>query len=107
MMCIDTLKTTNMEEKMSINDRMLNERLDDWMEYFDKLKKQEEQKKEKRFIYKSLGETVEFAEKLGWVDTHGDSITTAWTANDADNLEIDALDYIKSKGYVIVNESII
>ena len=102
MMCIDALKTTNMEEEMSINDRMLNERLDDWMAY---LEKQKEQKKEKLFIYKSLGETVEFAEKLGWVDTHGDSITTAWTANDADNLEIDALDYIKSKGYKIIQES--
>ena len=90
---------------MSINDRMLNERLEEWIKHFKPTQKVSKQENEKVFNYESYGKTIEFAEKLGWIDTHGDAITTTWTSNDADALEEEAIDYINSKGYKIIHES--
>lgn len=45
--------------------------------------------KPKLFFYKSFGETISFAEDLGWED---------------DAIEEEAIAYIKGKGYLIVDE---
>ena len=54
----------------------------------------------KVFTYKSLGETLEFAEILGWVDPDldGDGV---WNGDAADATELAALDHIREAGYRI------
>jgi len=49
------------------------------------------------FIYKSFGETLDFAESLGWQDNEEE-----WNCEIAEALEYDALDFIKKKGFKIV-----
>ena len=53
----------------------------------------------KTFVHASFGETLVFAESLGWVDEdlqhHGE--------DDVDATEENALDFIKSKGYVVTD----
>jgi len=49
------------------------------------------------FIYESFGETLEFAEALGWQDNEEE-----WNCEVADGLEYDALDFIEKKGFKIV-----
>ena len=56
----------------------------------------------KVYNYKSFGETIVFAESLGWEDMHGDSSSERWTPSDADECEEDALEFIRGKGYRIV-----
>lgn len=56
------------------------------------------------FVYVSFGETIEFAESLGWVDNHGDSEEGDWSPTAADHCEGEALKYIRSKGYIIKKE---
>ena len=52
------------------------------------------------YNYKSLGETLEFAETLGWVDPDLDG-DGAWNGDAADATELDALNHIRRAGYVI------
>ena len=49
------------------------------------------------FIYHCFGETLEFAESLGWQDNEEE-----WNCEVADALEYDALDFIEKKGFKIV-----
>ena len=49
------------------------------------------------FIYHCFGETLEFAESLGWQDN-----AKEWNCEVADGLEYDALDFIEKKGFKIV-----
>ena len=59
-------------------------------------------KKMKKIKLDGFGETVEFAESLGWIDTHGDATLEGnWSAVDADACEEEAIDFIESKGYEI------
>ena len=51
----------------------------------------------------SFGEILEFAEGLGWTDPDFDK-DGDWTPEMADATEESALDFIKSKGYVIFHE---
>ena len=51
----------------------------------------------KLFFYENFGETLEFAEDLGWEEPDEDD-------EDPDELEEEALQYISRKGYLIVNE---
>lgn len=44
-----------------------------------------------------LGETIELAEALGWIDNFGDA-STGWSDRDADAAEESAIDFIESKG---------
>ncbi len=55
----------------------------------------------KTFEYKDFGETLEFAESIGWSDPYGDSDSGDWSSELADSCEQDAIDYIKSKGFTI------
>ena len=55
-------------------------------------------KKPKVFVYDSCGETLSFAESLGWEEADN------WPDGDLDEFEHDALEYIKSKGYVITEQ---
>lgn len=50
-------------------------------------------------VYKDngMGDTLEFAESLGWIDEN----IEPWTPAAADATEASALDYIVAKGYVI------
>ncbi len=52
----------------------------------------------KSFVYDSCGETISFAESLGWEEADN------WPEGDLDEFEHDALEYIKSKGYVITEQ---
>ena len=54
------------------------------------------------FEYKDFGSTIEFAEELGWVDTHGDGRDDDY---DADSVEEDAIIFIKNAGYRVENYS--
>jgi len=54
------------------------------------------------FQYESFGQTIEFAESLGWVDNHPDASDPEYDADMADAVEGDALVFIKSKGYRVV-----
>ena len=47
------------------------------------------------FVYRDFGEVIEKAESLGWIDDWGDSGDPDY---DADAVEQDALDFIKTKG---------
>ena len=55
----------------------------------------------KLFIYKSFGETLSFAESLGWKDNVEDD---DWNPSVADSLEDEALTYIQEQGYRIIEE---
>jgi hypothetical protein len=56
----------------------------------------------KKIKLDGFGETVEFAEYLGWIDTHGDATLEGnWSAADVDACEEEAIDFIESKGYEI------
>ena len=58
------------------------------------------------FIYKSFGETLDFAESLGWqdkelVDFVREMVSyKEWNCKIAEALEYDALDFIKKKGFI-------
>jgi hypothetical protein len=58
----------------------------------------------KKFIYESFGDTIEFAESLGWVDKDDAWNDTMIEANDVRVFEIeqDAIDYIESQGYEVI-----
>ena len=56
----------------------------------------------KVYEYDGLVETVNFAESLGWVDTYGDADDGDWDEDIADCCEHEALEFIKSKGYVVM-----
>ncbi len=59
----------------------------------------------KIFKYECLGETLSFAESLGWVDWLDDIIVNDDTDPQIfDEAEGDALDYIESHGYVVIHE---
>ena len=49
----------------------------------------------KTLNYESFGETIFFAESLGWSEEWDDPNA------DADALEEDAIEYIESKGYIV------
>ena len=51
----------------------------------------------KKFIYESFGDTIEFAESLGWVDKDD-----AWNDAMLEAIEQDAIDYIESQGYEVI-----
>ena len=51
----------------------------------------------KKFIYESFGDTIEFAESLGWVDKDD-----AWNDAMIEAIEQDAIDYIESQGYEVI-----
>tara|TARA_R100001509_G_scaffold58992_2_gene32539 strand:+ start:2495 stop:2695 length:201 start_codon:yes stop_codon:yes gene_type:complete len=59
---------------------------------------------EEKKIYKMecLGETIAYAESLGFKDNIDDS---EWDADMCDALEEDAIDYIESKGIKVIIES--
>ena len=50
---------------------------------------------------RGLGNTLEFAERLGWVDKHPDANYAEWNADMADDIEEEALEFIRSRGYHI------
>ena len=51
----------------------------------------------KTYVYESFGDTIEFAESLGWVDKDD-----AWNEVMAEAIEQDAIDYIESQGYEVI-----
>ena len=51
------------------------------------------------YKYDCYGETISYAESLGFVDDVKDE---DWTADEADGLEQDAIDYIEAKGIKVV-----
>ena len=55
----------------------------------------------KKIELEGFGAIIEFAESLGWIDTHGDATQGAWSPKEADSCEEDAIDYIELKGYKI------
>ena len=55
----------------------------------------------KVFVYECFGETILFAESLGFVD---DVPESEWSASMADGLEEDALEFIESKGFKVIQE---
>ena len=46
---------------------------------------------------KTVGDTIEFAESLGWVDKDD-----AWNDTMLEAIEQDAIDYIESQGYEVI-----
>lgn len=54
----------------------------------------------KKIKLEGFGETIEFAESLGWIDTHGDA-ESGWSPAEADYCEQEAIDFIETKGYEI------
>jgi len=59
----------------------------------------------KTFTYESMGDTLDFAESLGWSEPEGyPHHDRGWEPDDADGLEADALDYIEKHGYAIQYE---
>ena len=56
----------------------------------------------KVYQYESFGDTLEFAESLGWSDTYGDAVAGNWRPSDADACEADAIEYIIAQGYHII-----
>ena len=56
----------------------------------------------KEYIYAGFGETLLFAESLGWVedDPNGDESRTDW----GDAAESDALDFIVACGFEVIYE---
>ena len=55
----------------------------------------------KVYVYKCFGETIDYAESLGFVDDVEDS---EWCAEVADGLEADAIEFIESKGIKVIME---
>ena len=55
----------------------------------------------KLFKYECFGETLSFAESLGWVDWL-DDVDDDTDPGTIDEAEADALDYIESHGYIVV-----
>tara|TARA_R100000278_G_C5464962_1_gene162305 strand:+ start:620 stop:1096 length:477 start_codon:yes stop_codon:yes gene_type:complete len=58
------------------------------------------------YYYDSLSEAISFAESLGWVDQFGDAPELCygeWSPAVADSCEAEVLEYIKSKGYRVIN----
>tara|TARA_R110002096_G_C14016518_1_gene669560 strand:- start:88 stop:270 length:183 start_codon:yes stop_codon:yes gene_type:complete len=55
----------------------------------------------KVYIYECFGETIAYAESLGFVDDVEDS---EWCADVADGLEADAIEFIESKGIKVIME---
>ena len=55
---------------------------------------------DKIYAYESFGETLAFAESLGWIDPELDG-DGEWTAEKADATENSALDFISGRGFVI------
>ena len=53
----------------------------------------------KVFIAESFGETVSFAECLGWDDMYTDD---DWTPEMADACEAEAIEFIESKGFKVL-----
>ena len=66
----------------------------------------------KKYIYNGFGETLEFAETLGWLDIHP-GIVSEWVngveitsgremfPGEVDDCEENAIDFIESKGFEI------
>tara|TARA_R100000005_G_scaffold47098_1_gene22472 strand:- start:116 stop:337 length:222 start_codon:yes stop_codon:yes gene_type:complete len=54
----------------------------------------------KTYVYECFGETLSFAESLGWVDWL-DDVDDDTDPDTIDAAEADAIDYIESKGYTI------
>jgi hypothetical protein len=57
--------------------------------------------KQKIYKYECMGDTLEFAESLGWEDTFPADEDEGWDAGEADACEEEAIDFIRSKGYII------
>jgi len=58
---------------------------------------------EKEYQYECFGETLEFAESLGWVDNHPDGTSKDYDANMVgDAIEQEAIEFIEGKGYKVV-----
>jgi len=58
---------------------------------------------DKLFKYECLGETLSFAESLGWVDWLDNIIVDDDTdPQTIDEAEADALDFIRAAGYTVV-----
>lgn len=55
------------------------------------------------YTYDCFGESLNFAESLGWIDNHPDETSKEFedTPSMTDDIEDEALEFIKSKGYVI------
>ena len=59
--------------------------------------------KSKIYTIECFGETASFAESLGWIDTYGDlDSDPPWSAEDADAMEDECIEFIESKGYTVV-----
>lgn len=58
----------------------------------------------KIYIYKGFGQTLEFAESLGWKDTYPDSADDEYDGPMADGIEEIAIGFIEDNGYVIIME---
>ena len=72
-------------------------------EGWDILEVTEIEPKKEKIKLDGFGEIIEFAESLGWIDTHGDATKGNWSPSQADSCEEDATDFIESKGYEINN----
>ncbi len=72
-------------------------------EGWDILEVTEIEPKKEKIKLDGFGEIIEFAESLGWIDTHGDDAQGTWSPSQADSCEEDATDFIESKGYEISN----
>ena len=55
---------------------------------------------QKEYVDKSYGETLEDAERLGWIDPD----FLPWSAINADETEYSALEFIANKGFNIIFE---
>ena len=54
------------------------------------------------YQYESFEDTINFAESIGWVDTHGDAEEGDWEGDDVDECELEAVEFIRSKGYRVL-----
>jgi hypothetical protein len=79
--------------------------------FLDWIGRRERAKDEKVFVYECFGETILFAESLGFVEDEPEPERPprvfpydGWSASMADGLEEDALDFIESKGFRIIQE---
>jgi hypothetical protein len=57
---------------------------------------------DKIYNYEGFGETLVFAEDLGWVDNHPDAEDPNYDGPTADAIEAEALEFIEGKGYTVV-----
>lgn len=60
----------------------------------------------KIYRYDCFGDTIIFAESLGYIDSAPKDVEDGWDSDGADSLEEDAVDFIESKGYKVVGYSI-